>query len=436
MNNKTQPKKTEEIQHIIDRIPTKFGTWVTFIVIFILVSAFSLGWFVSYHDVVLGRITLNADNAPVKLIANSSGKLHLLSSSRSKVREGQYLAYIQNSTSVKDVIELKGLLSSIQIEDDSQILKIRTKLFSKNYSLGELNIPYYKFLNALSMIVNYHVDGIYIKQEQSFKKVISEYDRMLRSVLLKSNYQKQNSNLYRKFYNRDSALLAKKVISEQEFNSSQLRYLEALSSKENNSFETAQLIQQIENINHQLKQLYIEKEEKLTQLKLELISGYSELKDNIKSWEEKYVFVAPVDGNIQFLKFWGNNQFIQSGEQAFTILSGDDKIYGQVSLPNIGAGKVKLGQQVIIKLDNFPHMEYGSLEGKVREISQTAHTEKTQEGENNTYLVHVELPNHLTTTYGKIIDNAHEIKGSAEIITNNRRLLQRMFDNLKYLLKN
>jgi hypothetical protein len=436
MENTKRPKKTEEVQHIIDKMPTKFGTWVTLIVIFIIGSAFFLGWFVTYHDVVIGRITINADNAPVRLIANYSGKIRLLQHSKSTVKEGQYIAYIQSSADVNDVIDLKKTLEILRIGNDREILQNKDLLFSKNYSLGELNVAYYKFLNAINMIVNYHVDGIYAKQEQSFKRVIFEYDRMLKSVLLKSNYVKQNSSLYKKFYNRDSALLSKKVISEQEFNTSELRYLDALSSKEKHHYEVSQLIQQIENVNHQLQQLSIEKNEKLTQLKLELVSSYSELKDNIKAWEEKYVFVSPIGGKVQFLKFWVNNQFIQSGEQAFTIVAGDNKVYGQVNLPNMGAGKVRFGQEVVIKLDNYPYMEYGSLEGKVKEISLTAHSEKTQEGENNTYLVHVELPNNLTTSYGKVINNAHEVKGSAEIITSRRRLIQRMFDNLKYLLNN
>ncbi|MNY04253.1 Hemolysin secretion protein D, chromosomal [compost metagenome] len=165
-----------------------------------------------------------------------------------------------------------------------------------------------------------------------------------------------------------------------------------------------------------------------------MVSTFSDLKDNIKSWEEKYVFKSPFNGKIQFLKFWVNNHFVQAGEQVFTIVSEDSNIYGQVTLPNIGSGKVKVGQEVIIKLDDYPYMEYGLIKGKVREISLTTHTEKTDKGDLENYLVHVQLPNALTTNYAKVIDIKHEMKGTAEIIANDRRLIQRVFDNLRYLL--
>jgi hypothetical protein len=81
-------------------------------------------------------------------------------------------------------------------------------------------------------------------------------------------------------------------------------------------------------------------------------------------------------------------------------------------------------------------MEYGSIKGKVKSISLTTNAVKTaNQGDIENYLVLVELPNELTTNYGSKLEFKYEIKGTADIITNNRRLGQRLFDNLKYRLK-
>jgi len=38
----------------------------------------------------------------------------------------------------------------------------------------------------------------------------------------------------------------------------------------------------------------------------------------------------------------------------------------------------------------------------------------------------------LTTNYGETLDFRHEIGGTADIVVKERRLIQRLFDNLKY----
>lgn len=52
-----------------------------------------------------------------------------------------------------------------------------------------------------------------------------------------------------------------------------------------------------------------------------------------------------------------------------------------------------------------------------------------------TYLVTVKLDSGLMTNYGKKLPFRQESHGTAEIITKDRRLIQRLFDNLKYVIK-
>jgi len=170
-------------------------------------------------------------------------------------------------------------------------------------------------------------------------------------------------------------------------------------------------------------------------LRIAVIATYNDLIDNIKSWEMKYVFRAPFAGKLQFLKFWTENQFVQSGEPIFTIIPKMKTVLGQISIPTIGAGKVKLGQEVIVKMENFPYTEYGSIRGFVSSISLSTNSTKTDKGEVENYMVTVDFPNQLKTNYGAKLDVKLGAKGVAEIITKDRKLIERFFDNLKYALK-
>jgi hypothetical protein len=62
-------------------------------------------------------------------------------------------------------------------------------------------------------------------------------------------------------------------------------------------------------------------------------------------------------------------------------------------------------------------------------------TEKTETIDIETYMVLVDFPKQLKTNYGAELAFKAEAKGTAEIITNDRRLIQRLFDNLKYIIK-
>ena len=111
----------------------------------------------------------------------------------------------------------------------------------------------------------------------------------------------------------------------------------------------------------------------------------------------------------------------------FTVVPFDEqKIIGKATVPLAGAGKVQIGQRVNIKLDNFPHMEFGLLEGKVSNISMVPVA--TEKG--GYYSAEIELSNKLVTNYNKELPFNQEMQGNGEIITKDRRLIERLVEPL------
>ncbi|MDQ0965621.1 multidrug efflux pump subunit AcrA (membrane-fusion protein) [Flavobacterium sp. W4I14] len=427
-------QRTEEVQHIIDRMPTRFGFWISVIVLFLFTLLVVFGCLVRYPDVVNGQISINANNSPLKLIANSNGKLKLNGiKSMDEVKEGQVLAYIENPTNPTSVIYIDSLLKLFNPNADD-ILTIRQKL-PHNFSLGELNAKYYAFANSLQEFINYKQDKLLDKQTQNYIALLNEQKNAITTATKRVEMAKNSLSYVHKFYSRDSLLFTKKVISEAELDKTQMNYLsskDGLQNALNNLITAKQAAQQTES---KIQELGIQKPEKEKELQIALTSTYNDLVDNIKSWEQKYVFKAPFAGKVQFLKFYNENQFVQAGEPVFTIVPKEEKAFGQVILPAQGSGKIKTGQEVIVKLDNYPYMEYGSITGRINSISLTTNTTKTEKADMETYMVLVDFPNQLKTNYGTKLDFKAEAKGTAEIITNDRRLIQRLFDNLKYVIK-
>lgn len=87
--------------------------------------------------------------------------------------------------------------------------------------------------------------------------------------------------------------------------------------------------------------------------------------------------------------------------------------------------------EVNIKLHDYPYDEYGLLVGRVTSLSKSTSQITTPNGSVNIYRVHIGLPQGLTTNFGYTLNPNLETKGTAEIITKPRQLIERLFDNLK-----
>jgi hypothetical protein len=96
-----------------------------------------------------------------------------------------------------------------------------------------------------------------------------------------------------------------------------------------------------------------------------------------------------------------------------------------VKVPASGAGKIKSGQQVIIKMTAYPYLEFGHINGITRQISPAQ--------ERESYLVEVQIGEKLVTSSKKELQMSGNLSATAEIITENRRLIERIFAPIKKL---
>ncbi|MEJ5050576.1 HlyD family efflux transporter periplasmic adaptor subunit [Chryseobacterium culicis] len=116
---------------------------------------------------------------------------------------------------------------------------------------------------------------------------------------------------------------------------------------------------------------------------------------------------------------------IMAGDTAVSILpKEEERFVGKMVIPMEDALKVTPGQKVLIQFDNYHSQEYGVVEGKAQKITETS--DKTGK-----YYVKVILPKGLKISDNKNFYFDQELKGDAEIITKDVRLIDRFFHKIR-----
>jgi hypothetical protein len=160
-----------------------------------------------------------------------------------------------------------------------------------------------------------------------------------------------------------------------------------------------------------------------------VIQSFNQLKRAARDWENLYVLRSNINGSVSFLNYWNTNQTVNQADLVFTIIPEENSAFvAKLKTPAQNSGKIKSGQKVNIKLENYPDTEFGTLNGLVKNISLIPDSE-------GLYIVNVALPIKLITSYNKVIDFKQEMKGSAEIITEDLRLIERFFYQFKQVVK-
>ena len=79
-------------------------------------------------------------------------------------------------------------------------------------------------------------------------------------------------------------------------------------------------------------------------------------------------------------------------------------------------------------MTNFPDREFGILKGQIKNISLTP-------DKDGNLLIDVSIPNGLQTSYKKQITFQQEMSGTADIITEDLRLIERVLFQFRGIFK-
>ena len=427
-NNKNIEIRSEEVQEVMNDIPSWIIQW-GILAIFILMVFFIIGIrFIKYPDTIQAEVIINTIDPPIRVIAQTTGRIDTIYvANGANVKKNQTLAIIQNTASFNDITHLKNAISKWeQLDNKNNDIEF---FFPKNLSLGTIQYAYATFLSCWIKYLSYTENNYYKLKIRHQIQAIAYQENYLEQLREEYILTKNQLDLSKNIFLRDSLLFFKNVISKDEY---EIAYNNYLKQQQNVLVVSRMINQQIIQLNNGQEilldiQQEIIKTENLC--KIDLDNTLQSLKTAIQEWEDRYIIKTPISGKIDFLGILNKNQHIISGDEIFII--NPEKQYISIAtakLPIKGAGKVQIGQQVNIRINNFPDQEFGYLRGVVSNISNAPTKE-------HYYIVNIRFPAGFITNYNIKLPISQEMHGNADIITQDLRLFDRIFMPINKLIK-
>lgn len=409
---------SEEVRDILSEPPKSILKWGnTMLFGFILVLIIT-SFIIKYPDIVVTQITITTQIPPEKIITKNTGRIeHILVKNNEIVQVGTPLAIIENSANYNDVFFLKKIIDTIKISNREFHFPIEVL---PNLNLGMIEDAYASFEKEYLAYQHYkklapHEIDIIAQKTEMFER----HERL--SILKNQKEIGQKELIFKKQeLNRYQKLFDKGVISSQEWEQKNLEYLQQERNFHSLTSQISEIESSINELNRNKKTTLINQSKDDVNLIRNLILSFHQLKKSISEWEIAFVLTASISGNVSFMKIWVENQRINEGDNVFVIIPDSESEYiGKIKAETLNAGKIKKGQTVNIRLNNYPDKEFGIIKGEVKSVSPIP----DQDG---FLLIDVSLPNKLETSYNKKISFQQEMSGTADIITDDLRLIDRI----------
>lgn len=419
--------RSEEVQEILTKTPHWMIRWGTVLIFTIIFMLFFVSWFIKYPDVVNTEIVITTNIPPEKIVSKSSGRIEaILVKNKTIVSKKTPLAIIENTANYKDVFLLKSIVDSYNINDSKKSFPFK---LLKNVQLGEIESAFAVFQKDYQAEqLNENLQPFEVENRAQISEKIQIKERLVilqqQKVLNESELQLQKNEIA-----RFETLYNKGIISAQEMEAKKLGYLQAQKSYKGLLTSISQLRSALIDNSKLSQNSQISGTKEEVNLGRNMAQSFYQLKKVIKDWELTYTLKSSISGVVSFLQVWNENQTINVGDNVFSIIpDAKNGFIGKVKAPALNSGKIKVGQKVNIRLANFPDREFGVLKGKIQNISLVP-------DKDGNLLLDVTLPNGLQTSYNKQIVFQQEMKGSAEIVTEDLRLIERILYQFKSIFE-
>jgi HlyD family secretion protein len=418
--------RSNEVQEFLGNKPNLIIRWGTSIFFIVLMLLATVCWFIQYPDLVTAKARLNSINAPKEVITRMDGKLQtILVQNNDLVTAGAKLAFMESIANPVSVYEIKKQIDSISLfisqNKTNEIIHFFPDYTNQHFlqELGELQQPFQTFIQSFISFRDYISNGFFLKKRSMLQTDISNIQRLHSILHEQQGLLQQDVSLTKETFDANESLAKDKVISLMDYRNEKSKLI----AKQLTLPQMYSAIILNETQQNEKKKEIAELENQIIVQKNNFIQALQTFSSQIEQWEYKYVLTAPVSGKISFAGFFQQNQFIKSGQLLFYVQPDSTQYFIETLIPQYNFGKIKAGQEVLLKFKAYPYEQFGSVTGKIEFIS----TSPTDSG----FLAKVTLPHGLTTNYNKTLQYKHGLLAQADIVTENMRLLERFYYNIR-----
>ena len=425
VNESGEIRHTDEMQDIITAVPSWLLRWGITLFSAVLVLIFSLSAFIQYPDMIAAKIRIESPNSAKPVVAKIQGKLvKLLVKENGRVKKGQPLAYLESTANHEAVLSLLTQLKQIQQQINlGQMVSNGFLSHADIPELGELQAAYQTFFQSYLTYKSAVEGGFYLKKRGYLQKDLVNLNQQRAQLVSQKDIQQKDYNLAAQEYEMHQKLEKAKVESKSEFRQAESTYL----SKKSPIVQTeTSLISADGNYAAKQKEI-LELDNQIAEEKVKFSQALNSLISQAEDWKSKYILSASQDGKVTFAGVVQENELLATNQEVFYINPDNEQFFGEMAISEDNMGKVKEGQQVLIKLKSYHFEEYGMIRGKISYISDVPYKDSI-------FMSKVDFKIKGGTDMHRPIHLKQGMTADAEIITQDATILKRITWNLVKLV--
>jgi multidrug efflux pump subunit AcrA (membrane-fusion protein) len=426
IENEQLPRHSEDVQDIITKTPSWILRWgiTLFFVVLLLIAALSA--LIRYPDIVKAQLKIDSPNSPKPTVSKISGKLvRLLVTENQMVKKGQALAYIESTASHAKILSLLAILKNLQ----NQVLNgtpVGNVLFSvtKGAQFGELQSAYQVFFQEYLLYKSSIGSGFDLKKKAYLQKDLLELIKQTQQLKVQKDLQQKDLNLSVDEFEMHKKLAQQKVETPAELRQEESKLLD----KKAPLIQTeSALISSSNNYSDKEKEI-LELDNQILEERSKFLQAINSLISQAEDWKSKYVLTASQAGKLSYAGIVQENEVLSPNQEVFYINPGNEQFFGEMTISQNNMGKVKEGQQVLIKLKSYPFEEYGIITGTIIYIADVPYRDSV-------FISKVNFKLRNVSDIKKPIHLKQGMMADAEIITQNATILHRIYRSMIKVIK-
>jgi multidrug efflux pump subunit AcrA (membrane-fusion protein) len=415
-----QARHSDDMQDIITAVPSWLLRWGITLFFSILVLLLSLSAFIKYPDIVKSQLKISSPNVAKPIVPKVNGRLDkLLVTNNQTVVAGQPLAYIESTANHAEVLSL--LTGLKKLHDQMLGGNLFDKAFfnkAKDNELGELQGAYQTFIQSY---INYSAsveNGFLVKKRTYLLQDVDGLSKQTNQLQAEKKLQQRDADLAEEEYSMHQKLEKQKVETPAELRQQESKYI----ARKAPLLQTdASLITANTNLLAKQKEI-LELDNQVAEEKAKFSQALNSLISQAEDWKNKYVLLASEAGKVTFAGNVQENQIVSPNQDVFYINTGNEKFFGEMNIPQDNLGKVKQGQQVLVKLRSYRFEEFGMMKGTISYISDVPLKDSV-------FTSRVVFTS-KTSDMKKPVNLKQGMIADAEIITEDATILQRLTRNV------
>lgn len=339
------------------------------------------------------------------------------------VAAGEVLVVFDNNASLEDVMTLELAIMGVgNAPSDSTLLAFS---LPGNVVLGELKDELYDFYRRQQDLRQYLSNPYDNFNLQQLNKELGKIQSMIRSDQGRwANIDRQIESVEKRL-RREEQLSQENLLVEERVSKTREELLSLRRAREGieSSIKSKEL--DIEGIRSEMTGVRQVTKEGRQEAAIAMRESFQALQKAVEEWKRKFVISSPIDGIVSFnLESISEQQFVEADREIGVVVPlKRQKTKGFVQVDMSRSGKIRPGQKVIVRLDSYSYAEYGAIEARVEKKSQVPIEGKI--------IIEIGFKEDLVTTLGKRIEPSREMKGNAVIITNDKRFIERVFEQVR-----